>query len=179
MAGQLSAEPSIRHQKERSFFPFFGEEERLRSFRSRRYFGSADGWPAEGLPAGGGARCTERGERLTVELTDRRKKTASILNRHQLSRLRGCRAARQRAESLAIALRESGVTGAHWHRSSKEVEHGSGEAAEGGPCIQCPAWGTVAGSAAPPWRCGLIGRAEGPGRAGARQRRGRANARFN
>jgi len=30
MAGQLSAEPSIRHQKERSFFPFFGEEERLR-----------------------------------------------------------------------------------------------------------------------------------------------------
>ena len=49
MAGQLLAEPSIRHQKERSFFPFFGEEERLRSFRSR--IGSAQ--PTAGQPKAG------------------------------------------------------------------------------------------------------------------------------
>ena len=49
MAGQLLAEPSIRHQKERSFFPFFGEEERSRSFRSR--IGSAQ--PTAGQPKAG------------------------------------------------------------------------------------------------------------------------------
>ena len=113
-----------------------------------------------------------------MESTDRRKKTASILNRHQLSRFERQGNAQNR---LRIALRESGVTSAH--RSSKEVGHGSGEAARGeaargeaacgeaaeglgGLCTQCPAWGTVAGSAAPPWRCGLIGpgRRAGPSR---------------
>ena len=64
---------------------------------------------------------------------------------------------------------KSGVTSAH--RSSKEVGHGtrrsrmrrtpSGGAALGGPCTQCPAWGLVAGPAAPCGEAGS-GRAGGP-----------------
>ena len=31
-------------------------------FPEPKTFGSADGWPAEGRPAGGGARCIESGD---------------------------------------------------------------------------------------------------------------------
>ena len=87
MAGQPTAEPNHRLPERTAFFPSlrFGEE-RLRSFRSRRYFGSADGWPAEGRPAGGRARCTTREGRLTADFDGRREKTVSNQKRHQLSR---------------------------------------------------------------------------------------------
>ena len=60
---------------------------------------------------------------------------------------------RQRAKSLAIALRESGVTSAH--RSSKEVGHGSGEATRGeaarGEAARGEAAGTPAKGRGPGW----------------------------
>jgi hypothetical protein len=45
----------LRLQKERAFFPTFGDEERLAFFLEPKGFGFADGWPASGRPAGGGA----------------------------------------------------------------------------------------------------------------------------
>ena len=45
----------LRLQKERAFFPTFGDEERLAFFLEPKGFGLADGWPASGRPAGGGA----------------------------------------------------------------------------------------------------------------------------
>ena len=46
--------------EERPFFPSFGDEERLSFFLEPKSFGSADGWPASGRPAGGGAGALAR-----------------------------------------------------------------------------------------------------------------------
>ena len=59
-AGQPAAEPVSGIRKERSFFPSFGEEERFRSFRSRR----ASAQPTAGRPKAGrpeAARGRQRG----------------------------------------------------------------------------------------------------------------------
>ncbi len=45
----------LRLQKERPFFPTFGDKERKSFFQEPKGFGSADGWTASGRPAGGGA----------------------------------------------------------------------------------------------------------------------------
>ena len=126
MAGQPTAEPNHRLPERTAFFPSlrFGEE-RLRSFRSRRYFGSADGWPAEGRPAGGRARCTTREGRLTADFDGRREKTVSNQKRHQLSRFDRqqayARSRPRREEQRAVPL---GARGSHRREDQRSNAEG-------------------------------------------------------
>ncbi len=70
----------LRIQKERPFFPTFGDEERLSFFPEPKGFGLADGWPEGGAPGGRGAE----------EVIDGR--LASCLEKHRTT------GGRQRAE---------------------------------------------------------------------------------
>ena len=66
----------LRLQKERAFFPTFGDEERLSFFPEPKGFGLADGWPEGGAPGGRGAE----------EVIDGR--LASCLEKHRTT---GCK----------------------------------------------------------------------------------------
>jgi hypothetical protein len=66
----------LRIQKERPFFPTFGDEERLSFFPEPKGFGLADGWPEGGAPGGRGAE----------EVIDGR--LASCLEKHRTT---GCK----------------------------------------------------------------------------------------
>jgi len=87
----------LRLQKERPFFPTFGDEERESFFQEPKGFGSADGWPASGRPAGGGA------------LAEEGSSTDCCLSNHRTTGGRSC-PARERCRS-------SGTRPAHEQRA--------------------------------------------------------------
>ena len=102
----------LRLQKERPLFPTFGDEERESFFQEPKGFGSADGWPASGRPAGGGA-LAEEGSSTDCCLSNHRTTgcTASSCERAALRAIREHCSPGGWGEGAALRVNVAGAAG--------------------------------------------------------------------